>query len=390
MSLQTAPLAAGQTDPDETPPANRMEVEMVSTLPCSESVQTSRASIKEVLAIQYLRGFAAILVIVQHVFTLNELNGYTDFKLGNYGVSIFFVISGYVMWITTYGKNVRPIEFWRRRIIRIVPLYWICIAALISIYLLAPSVLKSTTITFENAIKSFLFIPHYHLNFSGRIYPILVPGWSLNYEMFFYLLFGLSLFCKSTLNRVFWLSGVLFGLVLTGAIAHPSSALAVTYTSAYLFLFAAGVWLAVFERKGFVPWVVTGCAIILVCVAFFKQQTAIFYLWSCLIVAAALALEPLARLRPSPLLLLIGDASYAIYLTHPFTVRIPELIWRKGGLFGNSIVLDSSYVVIAVSFAIIAGTFLHLYIERPLLAFFGHLTIAAKEYGNRPVMEIPK
>src|SRR5258708_14745058 len=125
----------------------------------------------EIIGIQYLRGVAAVLVVLHHLY-------FGDTQLGPFGVKIFFVISGFVMWHTTVAANISTMVFWRRRIVRIVPLYWIALSILLAVALSASQYLKSTAITPENFRKSFRFIPQFHA-VQKIIAPILIPGWSL-------------------------------------------------------------------------------------------------------------------------------------------------------------------------------------------------------------------
>lgn len=81
-----------------------------------------------VVSIQYLRGLAAMMVVYHHsvrkVLELNPESPIPYAGFGNAGVDIFFVISGFIMWVTTVSNPQNPVSFWYRRIIRTVPLYW--------------------------------------------------------------------------------------------------------------------------------------------------------------------------------------------------------------------------------------------------------------------------
>src|SRR5690349_19756820 len=169
---------------------------------------------KELIGVQYLRGIAAMLVVLHHLH-------FEGTQLGPYGVKVFFVISGFVMWHTTLLSDISVTAFWRRRIVRIVPLYWIFLSILIVIALFTPQYLNSTVVTPEAAIKSYFFIPHYNTS-QNIIAPLLIPGWSLNYEMFFYFIFGAALLVKPNALRAIFLGVLLWGLVLLGQWHHPS------------------------------------------------------------------------------------------------------------------------------------------------------------------------
>src|SRR5246127_1178159 len=78
-------------------------------------------------SIQYLRGIAAFAVVCFHAFQWTNVAGLTptDFPTGAAGVDVFFVISGFVMWVTTDRDPPKPLEFLRRRAVRILPPYWL-------------------------------------------------------------------------------------------------------------------------------------------------------------------------------------------------------------------------------------------------------------------------
>src|SRR3984885_1661552 len=156
-----------------------------------------------------------MLVVLHHL-------SFNSTQLGPFGVKIFFVISGFVMWLTTAGVDISPVSFWRRRLVRIVPLYWFFLLLLVAVGLSAPQYLKTTEITWETAVKSFLFIPHFH-SVQKIIAPILIPGWSLNFEMFFYFIFGISLLIKSDTRRMIIIGVLLWSLVLLGLWLNPET-----------------------------------------------------------------------------------------------------------------------------------------------------------------------
>ena len=122
-----------------------------------------RKPASELLTIQYLRGLAALMVVLQHASVPSGLARLSHLRTGDWGVEIFFVISGFVMWYTTVSRTVSPRAFMYRRAVRIVPLYWLFLTLLVAIALTAPSIMNSTVLTAGNVVQSFLFVPHYHL-----------------------------------------------------------------------------------------------------------------------------------------------------------------------------------------------------------------------------------
>lgn len=89
--------------------------------------------------IQYLRGLAAFLVIVYHSMVMSVVSPYFSNPVGEFGVDIFFVISGFVMWVTTESKKNNTLSFWISRIFRVIPLYWMFTLSIVLAAILVPS-----------------------------------------------------------------------------------------------------------------------------------------------------------------------------------------------------------------------------------------------------------
>ena len=240
------------------------------------------------------------------------------------------------MWQTTAGTNISVLEFWRRRIVRVVPLYWIFLFVVVILALSAPKLFNSTVITPENTIKSFLLIPHLHA-VQNLIAPILIPGWSLNYEMFFYFLFGLALFVPSRPQRAILLGTLLLGVDLAGA-CHLSTDR------------RCGGNIYEFRTSEIPQWNSLGDYLSVYRIynnhigsASIRRSALALHFrlkWFCRVrqlrgpLARAhrrrlLALEPAVRRAPSLVFHVIGNASYSIYLSHLFFLRLPE-IWGMG------------------------------------------------------------
>jgi exopolysaccharide production protein ExoZ len=76
-------------------------------------------------SVQYLRAVAALLVVAYHTNNMGLLRPhFTILGFGGYGVDLFFVISGFIITVTT-ARDTSPGVFFRKRLIRIVPLYWL-------------------------------------------------------------------------------------------------------------------------------------------------------------------------------------------------------------------------------------------------------------------------
>ena len=148
--------------------------------------------------LQALRAIAALLVVADHALlevSHNEpqnLITHIAWTLGNAGVYIFFVISGFIMvnicW-ESFGPKAAAANFVRRRVIRIVPLYWLATVAALAYHKVSST--HGADAGWSELIYSLAFIPY--SNDEGSWNPILPQGWTLNYEMMFYAIFALGL-----------------------------------------------------------------------------------------------------------------------------------------------------------------------------------------------------
>ncbi len=139
-----------------------------------------RVERKTINSIQFLRGAAALLVLVEHLRIESGLYPY-----GAVGVDLFFVISGFIIFFVTESDQR---NFFLKRIIRIVPLYWLVTFAIAAITIAKPSLFNSASFGVAHFFWSLFFIPHY--TEAQGLRPLLALGWTLNYEMMFYLLFA--------------------------------------------------------------------------------------------------------------------------------------------------------------------------------------------------------
>ena len=148
--------------------------------------------------LQCLRAFAAINVVYFHTLLGSESYGKSVslFSIigtwGQNGVDIFFVLSGFVM-IHTQIQNPKKIhEFYFSRLNRIVPIYWLITLFIVLIYFLLPDIFRNLTLDIKKIISSLFFTSQI---VTGE-FPIIIVGWTLEWEMLFYFIFGLSLFLK--------------------------------------------------------------------------------------------------------------------------------------------------------------------------------------------------
>jgi len=186
------------------------------------------------------------MVVVHHfldVFSRHELIPIYP-KYGSLGVDIFFIISGFIIVISTRPGTSAP-NFMKRRVLRVVPPYWIVTMGAIFLYALAAIVADSTNFpTMSELAQSLLFIPY--VAEEGRTMPILFVGWTLYYEMFFYLIFAFSIIWFSRIPAILCASAILTGIYLIGRALQPEGVVAAFYTNPIILEFMWGMALAVF------------------------------------------------------------------------------------------------------------------------------------------------
>lgn len=287
--------------------------------------------------LQYLRAIAALMVVYFHsVLQVPKPDAGFDTPLhlfGETGVDIFFVLSGFVMWLTTAGRQIRPLEFYRRRIQRIVPLYWLATVFSATVALIAPSILKSTVFDGPHLVASLLFLPWHNPASPDLITPVVVPGWTLNYEMFFYFVFGLLLLVREAWRLPALFAAMTAVILLCQLFPVPTAATSF-YGNPIIYEFLAGVVLAklyrdkvLLPRAAAWPALLVGFSFLLInealCDASMRS-----YMWgipAVVIVYAAVSID-FSRLPVLGWLNYLGDASYSIYITHAFTLAFLRVV----------------------------------------------------------------
>jgi exopolysaccharide production protein ExoZ len=297
-----------------------------------------RGGLARLDGIQAGRAVAAIGVVITHgiAHPLPGAPGVVHL-LGRFGITLFFVISGFIMVRSTGAGRFLPGRFFGNRLRRVVPLYWLACAALLAIATVAPGAMKSTVFVPVHFIKSMLFVPAWHPNEVGWIFPFFKLGWTLNYEMFFYASFAL-LFGLDAVRRAAVLSAAFAALVLAGALLPVASAPAVFYTRIDILAFVTGTWVGVLSLRGWHPsaraawagWIASTASIAAIALLYGRlKDVPATQLW--LIAACTVQVALLAHPRQvvPRWLSYAGDASYSMYLFHMFGVALVTVAFRK-------------------------------------------------------------
>jgi exopolysaccharide production protein ExoZ len=322
----------------------------------------------EVRSIQYLRGLAALGVLVFHAA---DRAGWA-FGTGAAGVDVFFVISGFIMWVVTCSRDGDPRGFMVRRLQRIVPLYWAVTLITAAIAVFVPGAFPAMQVTAGAVAKSLFFIPY--RDPQGLIAPLIVPGWTLNFEMFFYLLFAAGLLAPARI-RALLVSAALVGLVALRPFVGGGP-VAQTYTDPILLEFAAGVWLGWLWSHDRLPGPRTGWALVALGLAGFTAVglsgvdiTSARPLWWGLpafaLVVGAVSIERHGRVPNLAPLRALGDASYSVYLIHGLAISATLRALALVGVTAPALVFAAAIVV-----GVTAGLLAYRLIEKPAMRLF--------------------
>lgn len=330
---------------------------------------------KTLVSLQYLRAIAALGVVLVHAV---ERRGWR-FDIGQMGVDLFFVLSGLMMWLISERMPRSPHRFMADRLGRIAPTYWL---ATVFVLLMWVAGMKAGLDQPDlwHTIKSILFIPAEYPG-KEKIYPLVIPGWTLNYEMFFYAIFAVALFAGRRL-RLAILTVAIAGLVVCGQVMRPEGAIAATYTDPIMLEFLAGVWLGVVwtSRVTIAPGVSVALLVAGIAatglLAWLAPDAPRVLAWGApavLIVAGVGFFERARTVATWPWLLLLGDASYSIYLWHfptnTFWDRLAQMIDAP----------DWLAVIIMIAGGVAFGLAAHVLIEKPIRKW-----LHKRKRGSRP------
>lgn len=335
--------------------------------------------------IQILRFIAAVSVIAFHALGVapdghKVPESVISFVLsyGGRGVDLFFVISGFIIFYAAQGRGITPAEFLRRRVERIVPLYFFVIFCVTALAMAWPAFDTPGWYTPRHILKSLAFVA-----FTDGEMPVVYVGWSLEYEMYFYL--AVALLMAATRDP--WRNVVVIfsALAIVGRLPSVEAALGnyAFFVDPLVLEFVLGVIVGRVFVTGRPDWpmlVAATGAIAAVLATDPMQRVIVSGIPSALLVTAAVYLS---RKRPNPswperAVARLGDASYSIYLAQVETVTL------AGAAVAGLIPQIPPLLLLATTSAIVVafGLLLNIAVERPLLKF-------SRRLGARRPAETP-
>lgn len=275
-------------------------------------------------SLQILRGLASWSVVFTHIqqsYYMGKDNySFWIFfgKYGGFGVDVFFILSGFVMALVAENYHGKGVSFGINRIFRLVPIYWFYTFLLVISILIFPSGIYLTWWDDSSLIKSVFFIPNINPNGLGS-YPTLYVGWTLVYEMFFYLVFSLILVFKLPKPAI----TCAFTMLFIALFFRWDSFLG--HSSLLLIEFSIGIFLFEYfktnrSRSNFVKIVLPIIFFVITTFISCYSNTSLFLKMSLagLVVYSFILMENLFNLKYKAFRFLksLGDYSYSTYLNH--------------------------------------------------------------------------
>ncbi|MET1001671.1 MAG: acyltransferase [Acidimicrobiia bacterium] len=334
--------------------------------------------------IQGLRGIAALIVVMAHVsgpdnFEMRVFgSSWTSWSNlpANTGVDLFFVISGFIMVITTWHTFDRAgssRRFLLRRVARIYPLYWIINSAIVALFLVSPGSVSFQEGQSPNILDSYLLLPHV-----GRL-PLLV-AWSLVYEIYFYVVFAIALLLGR--RRFPWVMAVWVAITLTlsvmaSDVTNPYVAIVASPLSLE-FVLGVVIGLATVHGRFARPNVVLAVGVVSFCSCLVLLalsgwshfpsdgvRVALVGIPAGLVVYGAIGVEKrYGRIVP-PSMRRLGDASYSLYLAHVPALALLALV--LAGRLPTTPLLHALTLPAVLVYVVCGALVCYALLERPLL-----------------------
>ena len=316
---------------------------------------------KKIEMLQLLRLIGSISIIIYHSGIVGE-HGY-------FAVEIFSVLSGYILMYSTQSEHSKH-GFLRKRLLRIVPLYWAFTFLMYGLLLFLPQLSLMSEATPDALIKSLLFIPF--INSKGWLVPLVSIGWTLNYEVFFYIVFFVAMHIshkyRGLLTTIF-----ISTLVLLRFILNIDSVIWNFYTDSFVLEFVFGIiafYVLNWMNSHNCNLVVKRILLVLAGVSFIWMALDIGVTTTiarcvrigipALILFIALVVNYADNTYP-PILVQLGNATFSIYLLEFFSTALYKVLVPY---------LPSALVIVLfvamVVCSLIAGYIIYKYVEIPL------------------------
>ena len=333
-----------------------------------------------IVSIQYLRAIAAFFVLLSHVSEKNmgmfggEMLHFW-YEAGEFGVDIFFIVSGFIMSYTTQNLHQTPYAFAtfiKKRIVRIIPLYWLLTFVALAVFMVVPDKVNSSDNLVTVPLQSFFLFPVQQ----GEAY-LLNVGWTLRNEFIFYFIFSLGLIFSKNIGT-FIVMMILSLLMLIPSLYDISHLHAYyhNFLNHLFFEFALGMLLFILTQKiKNVPNLLSLSFIVIGFVLFYLLQSNIIEFTNIrgvdsgfialMICFGFVFLEPILAIKPVELFMMLGAASYSTYLLHPFILSAARMAYNK--IDGFSSLSEITITAILLFLSLFFGYLCYVFVEKNLI-----------------------
>lgn len=310
---------------------------------------------KKIVLLQILRAFAAWAVVFHHycqvIFSWNTTQSLLGAQLGlffmNYGklgVDVFFVISGFIIYLSLY-KNPNAGQFLWNRMIRIYPAYWCFTLLLVALSFFIPIFLSEWNA--QSLTLSMLLVPHENPSQSLGMFPFLPVGWTLIFEMYFYLLCTGAVF----LIGKNWALIIIPLLALSTTFWQPNWHGAFFFCSPYVIEFALGLTIGILYTKKVFTEVNMLSALVIISSAIYlfwigESQHYKYFSISLLVIALLCVNPNFVRGKVAAIGTRLGDISYSTYLSHAVVLNLLLAIFGTMPNKVNEFILLIIYVTL--------------------------------------------
>ena len=331
-------------------------------------------------SIQFLRGVAALMVLFFHAQTMvYEKIGYqvAFTNTGAAGVDLFFVISGFVIYLV-FAKDIYSAPmFFAKRIVRVGPPYWLYTTITLAILLLMPNAFKTKTFDLGEVVSSYLFLLSQQP--VGGVGTLLGVGWTIAFEMYFYLLFFIAMIAAPKKPLTFFASFIVIGAMASTFIPERAvPPFTLVALSALPLEFLGGCLVARAYLNGAripgimaVPLIALGFAVMIYGgiaerIAYDRDPWRVLF-WgvpALLIVSSLVSIDAQKPIRFPKYTLILGGASYSLYLSHQFVLAA---IGKSASVLRLKQVVSSEILVIfSMTLAIGVALLSYYFFERPV------------------------
>jgi exopolysaccharide production protein ExoZ len=341
--------------------------------------------LKKIQNIQALRGIAVLSVVFFHLLMIERKYGGSKtilpdfFQFGMFGVDLFFVISGFVMFTVSRGRFQIPkhaLRFIYHRVARIYPTYWVYSILVLIVFLLKPTWVNNSQGNQVNILSSFLLLP-------SETLPLVMVGWTLIHEMYFYLIFFIIFLLIS--ERQLFYAIFLWGIcvVLLNLSLESSTPALALISHPLTFEFMGGCILASIYYKKEIK-IKNSILLILASLSLLSAIYGYLYYnrvtgqiaplgWWRIVIFGIPALFMVSCITSAERngfimhtsLILIGDASFSLYLSHGLTMSVIGRMWSA--FPSDNVLVNIIMMPILIILVLIVGFISYRVVELPLL-----------------------